>query len=217
MIIDKPSPHFRSRKAAVDTLVIHYISAIYVNKNRPFDVDTVLKMLCEPIQTPEGPIKISAHYAIDREGLVYRLVDEKNVAWHAGKSSLKGRAINGSCNDFSIGIELFGGDWIEFTEKQYTSLISLTQDIQTRHQIPKDNIVGHEFIAPVRKVDPGKHFRWPKYLNGVYQTSIAPTLVLIPDPVPTIEPSADNVKLSDGREPKNWLCSLLKSWFRCKG
>ena len=33
--------------------------------------------------------KVSCHYLISKNGYVYRLVSEKNVAWHAGKSRWK--------------------------------------------------------------------------------------------------------------------------------
>ena len=80
-IIEKPSPHFRAtRKAEVDTLVIHYISAINIDKNDPFNVDQCLKFLTEPIPIGNGKsVKVSAHYMIDREGKIYRLVNMNTV------------------------------------------------------------------------------------------------------------------------------------------
>ena len=47
--------------------------------------------------------KVSIHYLINRKGKITRMVDEKNAAWHAGKSKWK-NFIN--LNDRSIGIEL---------------------------------------------------------------------------------------------------------------
>ena len=47
--------------------------------------------------------KVSTHYLINKKGDVKSMVDEKNIAWHAGKSKWK-NCIN--LNNRSIGIEL---------------------------------------------------------------------------------------------------------------
>ena len=31
--------------------------------------------------------KVSCHYLIDRKGKIFRMIDERKIAWHAGKSS----------------------------------------------------------------------------------------------------------------------------------
>jgi len=172
-IVESPSPHFRKQRSAeIDTIVVHYISAVNIAPNNPFDLEKNLDLLRKPIEytTPDGQpksIKVSAHYLISREGSIHKLVDEENVAWHAGKSSLRGREVNSSCNDFSIGIELMGGKNFDYTEAQYEALIELIKDIRTRYTIPKENIVGHDFIAPGRKIDPGAHFDWDRVLDAV--------------------------------------------------
>ena len=106
------SPHFRAiRRAEVDTVVMHYISAVNLDKDDPFNEEKIADLLTKPIPVGDGKsVKVSAHYLVSREGEVFRLVDEKYVAWHAGKSKLPdGTNIKGSCNDFSIGIEVMGG------------------------------------------------------------------------------------------------------------
>ncbi len=47
--------------------------------------------------------KVSCHYLINEGGKVFKLVAEKFIAWHAGKSRWKNFK---SLNKFSIGIEL---------------------------------------------------------------------------------------------------------------
>lgn len=168
------SPHFTSgpRKVGVDTIVIHYISAVNIDKDDPFNVDKVLDLLIKPIPTPTGSVKVSAHFAIDREGKVYRLVHMNDVAWHAGKSQMPdGRSYRNSCNEFSVGIELFGGKWIDFTDAQYDALVELTKYI--KDAFSKDinwKIVGHDTIAPGRKVDPGPRFDWQRYLKALKES-----------------------------------------------
>ena len=213
-IIEKPSPHFRAkRKAEVDTLIIHYISGVNIDKNDPFNVDTCLDFLTKPIPIGDGKsVKVSAHYMIDREGKIYRLVKDENVAWHAGKSELRGRSIQNSCNDFSIGIEMVGGAWITFTDAQYTALVELTKDIQSRYTIPRENITGHENIAPGRKTDPGKHFNWDKYLDGVFKAPEEVTTTLPKEPAEDkamylAEEMTNNI--SDGKETNPFIHMIM--------
>ena len=172
-IIESPSPHYREgRRAEIDTIVVHYISAVNINPDDPFNLEQILDLLRKPIKytADDGQVnsvRVSAHYLITRQGEIHKLVDEQNVAWHAGRSSLRGRHIGNSCNDFSIGIELMGGKNFDYTDEEYQALIELIRDIRTRYDIAKDNIVGHDFIAPGRKDDPGPHFDWDRVLAGV--------------------------------------------------
>ena len=70
--------------------------------------------------------KVSCHYLINRKGVVTQMVNDRNVAWHAGKSQWK-NFIN--LNNYSLGIELvnkghqFG--YQNFNIKQIYSLIRL--------------------------------------------------------------------------------------------
>ena len=172
-IIESPSPHYRKgRRAAIDTIVVHYISAVDVNPDDPFNLKQILDLLRKPIEyaAENGQLKsirVSAHYLVTRQGAIHRLVDEQHVAWHAGLSSLRGRQIDNSCNEFSIGIELMGGKNFDYTDEEYQALIELIRDIRTRHKIAEENIVGHDFIAPDRKADPGPHFDWNKVRAGI--------------------------------------------------
>ena len=69
--------------------------------------------------------RVSCHYLINRNGKIFRLVKDRNIAWHAGKSCwFKYRNLNKN----SIGIELvnrghqFG--YTNYTSKQILQLIS---------------------------------------------------------------------------------------------
>ena len=172
-IIESPSPHFRKgRRAAIDTIVVHYISAVDVNPDDPFNLEQILDLLRKPIEyTAEDgqleAVRVSAHYLVTRQGEIHRLVEEENVAWHAGISSLRGRQLDNSCNEFSIGIELMGGEDFDYTDEEYQALIELIRDIRTRYKIAAENIVGHDFIAPDRKEDPGPHFDWNRVREGL--------------------------------------------------
>jgi len=102
---------------------------------------------------------VAAHYLIDRQGIVYRLVPETDVAFHAGKSRLPGTNRT-NLNATSIGIELINTPSTPPDQLQYQSLVTLIQDIKKRYSIT--HIVGHQDIAPLRKTDPWL-FDWKKF------------------------------------------------------
>jgi N-acetylmuramoyl-L-alanine amidase len=150
-IADRPSPNFDARPGdgRVEMLVLHYTGMRTAQE--------ALDRLCDPAA------KVSAHYLIDEDGAVTRLVAEEKRAWHAGISSWRGRTdINGA----SIGIELvnpgheFG--YRRFPEPQMASLEALARAILDRHPIPARQIIGHSDVAPLRKQDPGELFDWPR-------------------------------------------------------
>jgi N-acetyl-anhydromuramyl-L-alanine amidase AmpD len=100
---------------------------------------------------------VGTHYIIDRKGVVYRLVEEDNIAYHAGASKMPDGRKN--VNDFSIGIEMIATEESGYTDKQYAAVNALIADIKSRHKIK--SVVGHADIAPGRKTDPWK-FDWKK-------------------------------------------------------
>ena len=107
--------------------------------------------------------KVSCHYLINRKGIVTQMVNDKNIAWHAGKSRWKQ---NANLNSSSIGIELvnkghrFGYE--KFSKKQIQSLISICRTLKKKYRIKNENFLGHSDIAPLRKIDPGEKFPWKK-------------------------------------------------------
>ena len=120
----------------------------------------------ESIKRLKNPkYKVSCHYLINRKGKIIQMVNDKNIAWHAGKSKWK-KYIN--LNNNSIGIELvnkghqFG--YQNFSTKQINSLIKLCKKLKKEYLIKNENFLGHSDIAPLRKIDPGEKFPW-KMLN----------------------------------------------------
>jgi N-acetylmuramoyl-L-alanine amidase len=147
--IERPSPNFGPRRngARVEFLVLHYTGMA--------TCEDALERLCD------AAAQVSAHYVLDEDGTLYRLVDESLRAWHAGESSWRGET---DVNSRSIGIELVnpGHDfgYRDFPQAQMDALIVLANDIVARHQIAPVNIVGHSDVAPLRKKDPGEKFDW---------------------------------------------------------
>ncbi|MSO75867.1 MAG: N-acetylmuramoyl-L-alanine amidase [Alphaproteobacteria bacterium] len=105
--------------------------------------------------------RVSAHYVVDEDGQIYRLVAEAHRAWHAGRSMWAGR---GNLNDISIGIELVnpGHEWgyRPFPKAQMAALEELARAILARWPIPPGRVLGHSDVAPLRKQDPGELFDW---------------------------------------------------------
>ena len=77
--------------------------------------------------------------ATDIKDNSFKIVDEKNVAWHAGISYWKG---DSRLNKNSIGIELenkghqFGYE--NFSTKQISSLIKLCKNLKEKYHIKKN-------------------------------------------------------------------------------
>ncbi len=145
--VELPSPNHAPRMAAVDILVLHY-------------TELPLQESLDILRDGARPHRVSAHYVLDLDGTVYRLVAEDRVAWHAGVSWWRGReALNGT----SIGIEIVNlhGDRHDYPPRQVQALVGLCQGILARHPaiVPR-NVVGHSDIAPRRKIDPGLRFPW---------------------------------------------------------
>ena len=105
--------------------------------------------------------KVSAHYMIERDGRLFRLVPEERRAWHAGVSFWKGSR---DVNARSIGIELVNPGvehgYLPFPDAQVEALVALLDGMRTRWEIADGDVVGHSDVAPERKSDPGERFPW---------------------------------------------------------
>ena len=141
-MIEAPSPNSEPRPVGttVDRVVLH---ATVLN---------TASEVCEHFAKPDPGV--SAHYTIDRDGMVYKHVDETEKAFHAGISEMPdGRT---GVNDFSIGIELVNlNDGLDpYPPEQLAALRVLLAEIRERNPIAY--VVSHAEIArpPGRKSDP---------------------------------------------------------------
>lgn len=107
----------------------------------------------------------SAHYLIDRDGRILKMVMNSKRAWHAdGKkgSYWRGRK---QVNGFSIGIEIVHSDGQgDFTSEQYEALITLIKKLREKYDtIPAWGIVGHSDVQiPPTHQCPGPFFDWKR-------------------------------------------------------
>jgi N-acetylmuramoyl-L-alanine amidase len=146
---ERASPNHAPRRdpTRIDMLVLHYTGMK--------SAAAALERLCD------RQARVSAHYVVEEEGAVWRLVCESRRAFHAGLSCWAGEH---DLNHVSIGIEIVnpGHEWgyRPFPAPQMSAVAALCRDILSRHPIPAYRVVGHCDIAPDRKIDPGELFDW---------------------------------------------------------
>jgi N-acetyl-anhydromuramyl-L-alanine amidase AmpD len=194
--------------AVVDMIMLHFSSEAPSRPGDPYDADRVIDIYRR--------VGVSAHYLIDREGNIFRLVDESRRAFHAGKGVLPWRPDRkDTLNNHSIGIEMLGigsredmrifmsperyddlvtshPEYKGFTGAQYESLIGLVAGIRARFpEIPMDrnHIVGHSDYAPSRRTDPGELFEWQRL--GLAKVPSPETATAAPpvEPAPKVLPT----------------------------
>lgn len=155
-----PSPNFGPRPpgSPITLAVIHSISL----PPGEYGGDAIERLFTNRLDWDAHPyyreirgLEVSAHFVVRRDGELLQFVSCEQRAWHAGLSSWQGRE---NCNDYSIGIELEGLEGERFEAEQYDVLAALLVDLAQRY--PLQAVVGHEHVAPGRKLDPGPGFDW---------------------------------------------------------
>ena len=160
-----PSPNYDERPEGclADLIVLHHISL------PPYEfggaaIDQLFTNQLDPNAHPFFAqichLRVASHLLIRRNGEIVQYVPFHKRAFHAGISNYHGRE---RCNDFSIGIELEGSDFVPFADIQYRQLINIIEALlATYPQLSRQHITGHENIAPGRKTDPGVFFNWQR-------------------------------------------------------
>ena len=161
----RSSPNWGARPAgvAVELIVVHSISL----PPGEYGSDSIERLFTNRLDWNAHPyfsqirgLQVSSHFLVRRGGECMQFVDCNRRAWHAGRSSWRGRD---NCNDFSIGIELEGVDSAPYEDAQYTTLAALVVALLDAYPgLRPEAIVGHCDIAPDRKTDPGPAFEWPR-------------------------------------------------------
>ncbi len=148
LIREHPSPNFDLRGGRdIRLIVLHYTGMRTAR--------AALERLCD------RAARVSAHYMIDEQGRILRLVRDEHRAWHAGHSYWRGED---DVNAISLGIELVNGGHDfglpPYPEAQMESLLHLLDHLCHRFGIDRREIVGHSDVAFARKQDPGEKFDW---------------------------------------------------------
>ena len=144
------SLNFNKKKRLISSIklaIIHYTGMQSERES--------IRRLCNPLS------KVSAHYLINQNGKIFKLVEERRIAWHAGKSRWKKY---NNLNKNSIGIELVNKGhqygYASFKKKQISTLVKLCKILKEKYKIKTKNFIGHSDVAPLRKIDPGEKFPW---------------------------------------------------------
>ena len=84
------------------------------------------------------------HYLVNTDGVVYRIIDHRRVAFHAGRSMWNGRS---GVDDFSIGIEIVGNHNKRPAAAQVRALAALIKEVQAIYNIPDEAVLTHSQVA----------------------------------------------------------------------
>ncbi len=110
--------------------------------------------------------QVSSHFLIDESGKIFELVDENDVAYHAGISFWRGCD---GLNKNSIGIEFINSTPLtkKFEAAQMQAGVELCKYLIAKYEIEARNVVGHSDVAYKkengflnRKQDPSHLFDW---------------------------------------------------------
>jgi N-acetyl-anhydromuramyl-L-alanine amidase AmpD len=145
--------------------------------------------------------KVSAHFVVERDGSIIQMVECDQKAFHAGKSTWKGRA---NCNGFAIGIEIDNpgkldkngrawfhkgrdpgipgiqpkttkehgaGHWLPYTPEQVAAVTKLCQALVKAYPGIKE-VVTHYLISPGRKIDVNPLFPLDEVRAAVFSVAM---------------------------------------------
>jgi len=136
------SPNCAPRTQQINYIIVHFTEMLFA--------DALERLMDESSQ-------VSAHYLIKKDGEILQLVDDSNIAWHAGVSSWHGQE---KLNQNSLGIEMDNMGDEPFSDAQMESCIELSTSLMLKYNIKAENFIGHSDVAPSRKIDPGIFFDW---------------------------------------------------------
>jgi N-acetylmuramoyl-L-alanine amidase len=171
-----PAHDVGGHMAHPSVVVIHYTAGNF---------DSSLRTLTAPTDP-----KVSAHVLIDRDGSITQTVGFDRIAYHAGVSQWQGRP---GVNTFGFGLELVNLGWhgkpLRRDSKVYGSLVAAHKNggrylawepyaeaqVEAAASVCKAlveaygplAIVGHDDIAPGRKLDPGPAWDMPAFIERV--------------------------------------------------
>ena len=180
-IVDTPN---KGGTITPEYLIMHYTAGV--------DADSSVQHFCTP------SANASAHVVIGRDGRVCQVVPFNRRAWHAGESAWAGRdGLNGFSIGIELdnaGKLVKVGDqyqawfgrsypeavvvqarhkneqdmayWHAFTEPQISAALDVAKLLVQQYRL-KD-VLGHDDIAPGRKVDPGPAFLMRSFRSSLF-------------------------------------------------
>jgi N-acetyl-anhydromuramyl-L-alanine amidase AmpD len=143
------SPNYNERQPIL--IVLHYTA------------ENSVEEALHTLKTSNSTGPASVQYLIGKDGKIYQLVADNKRAWHAGGGHW---GTITDVNSTSIGVEIDNNGHDPFTDAQIDSLIVLLHDLTKRLRIPRTQVIGHEDLAPGRKIDPGPLFPWKRLYDA---------------------------------------------------
>ncbi len=204
----RASPNIGGKIAEHRLLLHHFTSGFYAGS---------IEWLCNPAA------KASAHLVVGEGGEVTQLVPFDRAAWHAGKSawgditgsvnpvSIGIEIANLGDLDGSPGHYTFAGHavpddrvimarhkaggaarpWHTYPAAQIAAVIGISRALQAAYGIHE--LLGHEDVAPGRKVDPGPAWPMDMVRAAVMTPATAPVFIPPRPPEPVAEAPVPNV------------------------
>mgnify|MGYP001172504860 CR=1 FL=1 len=118
--ISAPSPNFNDRKLPISLIILHYTGME--------TGQAALERMCD------GSTEVSAHYMVEEDGRVFRLVADEKRAWHAGVSYWRGER---DLNSAAVGIEIVNGGHDfglpDYPAVQIEAVCDLISELMERH------------------------------------------------------------------------------------
>ena len=141
-------------------IVIHYVGAVSSALNNAKYFKTTYR-------------GASAHYFVDEKD-IYRVVEDKDNAWHCGASKYK----HAKCrNSNSIGIEMCcfkNGNTIDVSDKVVARTIELVKELMAKYNIPAENVLRHYDVTGKNCPAPmvSNEVRWNDFKSKLTTTSV---------------------------------------------
>lgn len=157
------------RKIFATVVLLSFLCPVYaldiINRYSPRNVERPLRPNTRFIilHTTEGPTRGSlnkvcengeAHFFVEPGGKVYRVIDRRRVAFHAGRSMWDRLT---DLDNHSIGVEVVGYHNKDITPAQYKALKELIIELQRIYMVPDERVLTHSMIAY------GAPNRWHKH------------------------------------------------------
>lgn len=144
---------------AIKYIVIHYVGAVSTAYNNAKYFENVNR-------------QASAHYFVD-DNEIYRVVEEKNIAWHCGTN---GTYYSNCRNSNSIGIEMCcynNNGTLDISENIVNRTIELVKELMAKYNIPIENVIRHYDVT--HKCCPAPFVnnpsRWENFKNRLDKTT----------------------------------------------
>lgn len=144
-----------------------------------------------------------AHYLVEQNGTIHRLLEPNKLAFHAGRSMWNGIK---NIDELSIGIELEGFHDKPIGTKQELALKDLLSKLQARFKIKDQNVLTHSMVAYGLP-----NFWYPSPQRGRKRCGMLMALDQVRfriglTPLPKVDPDVVAGRLIVGDE---WLFALL--------